>query len=197
MGRLGERLRLAAPPLCVLWQTFSCSNSADVTSGRFTRGITFVRCRSDVTVSDCPRHEQKRTGKKDVGRKLKLTSSLPWRHLNTTNNSAKFQTLKPFCFLFFFCTGMWKDNHENAKHWKQMLQYRKIYSLQALPCVFQPAVALKGLTSNTYTFCFGRDSTMRGHVTTRGERHSVVGVEKASGLAVVWNVYALPFSLRR
>ena len=30
-----------------------------------------------------------------------LTPSLPWCHLKTTSNSEKFQTLKPFCFLFF------------------------------------------------------------------------------------------------
>ena len=30
-----------------------------------------------------------------------LTPSLPWCHLKTTNNSVKFQTLKPFSFLFF------------------------------------------------------------------------------------------------
>ena len=29
-----------------------------------------------------------------------LTPSLPWCHVKTTNKRAKFQTLKPFCFLF-------------------------------------------------------------------------------------------------
>ena len=43
---------------------------------------------------------------------LSLTPSLPWCHLKTTNKSVKSETLKPFCFRF--CTGMWKDLHQNA-----------------------------------------------------------------------------------
>ena len=41
-----------------------------------------------------------------------LTLSLPWCHLNTTHKSAKFETVKPFGFLFR--TGMWKDFDHNA-----------------------------------------------------------------------------------
>ena len=33
-----------------------------------------------------------------------LTTSLPRGHLKMTNNSARFETLEPFCLLF--CTGM-------------------------------------------------------------------------------------------
>ena len=36
----------------------------------------------------------------------------------TTNKSIEFETLQPFCFLFR--TGLWKDFHQNAYHWKQM-----------------------------------------------------------------------------
>ena len=43
---------------------------------------------------------------------LTLSLPLPWYHLKTTNESAKSETLKPFCLLF--CTGMWKDFHQNA-----------------------------------------------------------------------------------
>ena len=49
---------------------------------------------------------------------LNLTPSLPWRHFKTTNESAKSETLTPFCLPF--PTGMWKDFHQNAQHWKQM-----------------------------------------------------------------------------
>ena len=41
-----------------------------------------------------------------------LTPSLTGCHLKTTNKSAKFQILKPFCLLFR--TGMWNDFHQNA-----------------------------------------------------------------------------------
>ena len=34
---------------------------------------------------------------------------LPWCYLKTTNKSARFETFKPFCFLFL--TSMWKDFH--------------------------------------------------------------------------------------
>ena len=44
------------------------------------------------------------------------TPSLPWYHLKTTSKSAKFETFKPFCLLFR--TGMSKDLHQNASHWK-------------------------------------------------------------------------------
>ena len=47
---------------------------------------------------------------------LTLTPSLPWRHLKTTNKSVKSETLKPFCLLF--CTGTWRDFHQNTSHWK-------------------------------------------------------------------------------
>lgn len=43
-----------------------------------------------------------------------LSLSLPC-HLKTTNESAKFQFLKPFCCLFRI--SMWKDFHQNAQHW--------------------------------------------------------------------------------
>lgn len=29
---------------------------------------------------------------------------------------SKFETLKPFDFILFFCTGMWKYFHQNAYH---------------------------------------------------------------------------------
>ena len=41
-----------------------------------------------------------------------LTPSLPWCHLKMTVKSVKLETLQPFCFLF--CSGMWKDFHQNA-----------------------------------------------------------------------------------
>ena len=39
-----------------------------------------------------------------------LTPSLPWCHLKTARKSAKFETLKPFSWVFVFLTGMWKDS---------------------------------------------------------------------------------------
>ena len=41
-----------------------------------------------------------------------LTPPLPWCHLKTTTKSAKFETRKPFSFLFG--TGVRKDFHQNA-----------------------------------------------------------------------------------
>ena len=41
-----------------------------------------------------------------------LTPSLPWYHLKTTNNSEKFEILKPFCL--HFRTRMSNDFHQNA-----------------------------------------------------------------------------------
>ena len=78
---------------------------------------------------------------------VKLTPSLIRCHLKTTNKIETFETLKHFCLLFH--TGMWKDFHQNAQDWKS--QERKIYCLQARPCVFQSGNftgwAVKGLNT--------------------------------------------------
>ena len=67
---------------------------------------------------------------------VKLTLSLQWWHLKKTNKSVKYETLQPFCFLFR--TGFGEDFHQNALHWKEMLQDRKIDCFEVHPCIFQP-----------------------------------------------------------
>ena len=85
-----------------------------------------------------------------------LTPSLPWCHLKMANENAKFETLKPSCFLF--CTGMWKDFHQNIYHWKHILKAGK-YAFRCIRTSFSPEVlqagAGKGLkgSTNPPTFC--------------------------------------------
>jgi len=66
-----------------------------------------------------------------------LTPSLPWCHLKTTNKSAKSETVQHFCLLF----RIWHVNGFSSDHTAlkaDVLLDRKIYCLQARPCIFQP-----------------------------------------------------------
>ena len=67
-----------------------------------------------------------------------LTPSLPWCHLKATNKRAKFETLRPFRLLIR--TGMWTDFFLSKciALKVDVSQDRKIYCLQARPCIFQP-----------------------------------------------------------
>ena len=56
-----------------------------------------------------------------------FTPSLLWRHLKTANNSAKFETLQPFCLLFR--TAIWNHFHQNAQHWKLMCYRTEKYTV--------------------------------------------------------------------
>ena len=86
-----------------------------------------------------------------------VTPSLPWRHLKKTSNSGKFQTFKPFCCLC--CTGVWKDNDENAKRWNKCYRTRKYTVCRHFSPNFFQALAVKGLT----TTAVGRWKTSRTH----------------------------------
>ena len=65
-----------------------------------------------------------------------LTSSLPWRHLKTTNN-CEIWNLSAFLFSVLH----WHVKGFSSKRMAlkvDVLQDREIYSLQARPCIFQP-----------------------------------------------------------
>ena len=69
-----------------------------LTHKRFKRTL-FIRTKHNMRISGViPFIKYKTTLRQQ------LTPSLPWCHLKTTNKSAKFETLKPFSFLFR--TGM-------------------------------------------------------------------------------------------
>ena len=93
---------------------------------------------------------------------LLLTPSMPWCHLKTTNKSMKFETLKPFCFLF--CNGMWKNFHQNAQHWKYIRYKTGNYIVfEAHPCIFQP-----------------------GHFTSWGSEGLIEGILKCATRVYTW-----------
>ena len=76
-----------------------------------------------------------------------LTPSLPRCHLKTTNKSAKCETL--YCFCLLFCTGMWKDLHQNTYIESRCHRSGKCAVCSRVHASFSPeilqAVAVKGL----------------------------------------------------
>ena len=67
-----------------------------------------------------------------------LTLSLPWRHFKTTIKSAKCETLEVFLFSFWYWHVKGFSSKRIALKADVLLQDRKIYCLQARPCLFQP-----------------------------------------------------------
>ena len=81
-----------------------------------------------------------------VARLSPLTPSLSLCHFKTTNESAKFETHKPFCVLFR--SGMWKlkkkkkillkTHSVKSRSVKEPENNYILHCLQARPCIFQP-----------------------------------------------------------
>ena len=65
-----------------------------------------------------------------------LTPSLPWRQLKTTNKSAKFGTLKPFCAFSHWLVPGFSSKGTALK--VDVLLDQKIYCLQARQCIVRP-----------------------------------------------------------
>ena len=80
---------------------------------------------------------------------LLSTPSLPWCHLKTTNNSAKFHTL----FFRFSASAACERIITKTQNIKSRCYGAGKYTVQERPCIFQPghviqAGAVKGLNIN-------------------------------------------------
>ena len=66
------------------------------------------------------------------------TPSLPVCHLKTTDKSAKFETLQPFCFFLSFAPPCERGFIQTHGTESRCYRTGKIYCLQACPPIFQP-----------------------------------------------------------